>query len=146
MMGKNMAPAAVLEMNSVIKVPTRQTAVITTIGLVPQTSRMPLANHSAIPVFWMARPSTALPAKTIRISQLMACMACSMLQQRQMSMAAAARKAHCSNGIMPRAESTTMAIMIVVEMSVPRPILGTSSESKKWTVFFRPELFILICF
>ena len=135
MMGKNMAPAAVFEINSVMKVPTKQTAVITTIGLVPQTSRMPLARHSAMPVFWMARPRTALPAKTIRISQLMARMACSILQQRQISMAAAARKAHCNSGMMPKADSATMAIMIAVEASVPYPMLGTSSEPKKCRSF-----------
>ena len=141
-----MAPAAVFEMNSVMKVPTKQMAVMTMSGLVPHTSRMPKAIRSAMPVFWMASPRTALPAKTMRISQLIACMACSTLQQRQISMAAAARKAHCSNGITPKAESATMAIIIVVEMSVPRPILGTSSESKKQIVFFRPELSTLICF
>ena len=70
-MGKNMAPAAVLEINSVINVPTRQMAVMTTMGLVPQTSRMPKARRSAIPVFWMATPNTTEPANTIRISQLM---------------------------------------------------------------------------
>ena len=107
-------------------------AVITTSGLVPQTSRIPLANHSAMPVFWMARPRTALPAKTMRISQLMARIACSMLQQRQMSMAAAARKAHCNSGMTPKAESATIAIIMAVETIVPRPMLGTSSESKNW--------------
>ena len=75
MMGKNMAPAAVFEMNSVIKVPTKQMAAITTMGFVPQTSRMPKASRSAMPVFWMASPSTTDPANTIRMSQLMAFMA-----------------------------------------------------------------------
>ena len=75
MMGKNMAPAAVFEINSVMKVPTKQMAVMTTSGFVPQTSRMPKARRSAIPVFWMARPSTTDPANTIRISQLTAFMA-----------------------------------------------------------------------
>ena len=35
-------------MNSVMIVPTKQTPVITTIGFVPQTSRMPKANRLAI--------------------------------------------------------------------------------------------------
>jgi hypothetical protein len=48
-----------------------------------------------------------------------------------MSMAAAAKKAHCNNGMTPNADSATIAIMIIVEMSVPGPMLGTSSESKK---------------
>ena len=51
MMGKNIAPAAVFEINSVAKVATKQMAVMTTIGLVPQMSRMPKARRSAIPVF-----------------------------------------------------------------------------------------------
>ena len=140
MMGKNMAPAAVLEINSVIKVPTRQMAVITTIGLVPQTSRMPKASRSAIPVFCMATPKTTEPANTISMSQLMAFMAWSALQQRKMSIAAAAMKAHCSNGMTPSAESATMAIMIVVEMSVPIPIFGTSSESKKCRSLSKAEV------
>ncbi len=146
MMGKNMAPAAVFEMNSVTKVPTRQTAVITTMGLVPQTSRIPLASHSAMPVFWIARPRTALPAKTMSISQLMARMACSMLQQRQMSMAAAARKAHCSRGMMPKAERATIASMMRAETMVPLPMLGTSSESKKCRAPFSEGVSTLRCF
>ena len=40
-------------------------------------------------------------------------------------MAIAARKAHCSNGITLRAESTTIAIIIVVEIKVFLPMLGT---------------------
>ena len=135
MMWKNMAPAAVFEMNSVMKVPTRQMVVITMMGLVPQTSRMPNARRSAMPVFCMARPRTTLPAKTMRMSQLMARMACSALQQRQMSMAAAAKKAHWSRGMMPRAETATMAIMMAEEMMVPLPMLGTSVESKNWRSF-----------
>ena len=74
-MGKNMAPAAVFEMNSVINVPTKQMAVITTMGFVPQMSRMPVASRSAMPVFWMAVPNANEPANTIRISQLTAFMA-----------------------------------------------------------------------
>ena len=93
-------------------------AVMTMNGLVPQTSRMPNANRSAIPVFWIASPRTTLPAKTINISQLMARIACSMLQQRSTSMAAAAMKAHCISGMMPSAEITTIAIIMIAEMSV----------------------------
>ena len=137
MMGKNMAPAAVLEINSVMKVPTKQIAVITTIGLSPQTSRIPKARRSAIPVFWMATPSTTEPANTIRISQLMAFIAWSTLQQRKSSIAIAARKAHCSSGIISRAESTTIAIMIVVEISVFLPMFGTWSLSKKCSFVVR---------
>ena len=99
-----------------------------------------------MPVFWMARPRTALPAKTMRISQLMARMACSTLQQRKMSMAAAARKAQCSSDMTPNAESATMAIMMTEETSVPTPMFGTSSESKKWMSFFRDEVLTLMCF
>ena len=62
-----------------------------------------------------------------------------MLQQRQMSMAAAAMKAHCRSGKTPRAESAIMAIMMVVEMIVPYPKLGTSSESKKRRSLFIEE-------
>ena len=130
MMGKNMAPAAVLEINSVMNVPTKQMATITTMGLVPQTSRMPNASRSAMPVFWMAIPKTTLPANTISISQLMAFIAWSTLQQRKISMAMAARKAHCRSGITLRADSTTMAIMIVVDTNVFFPMLGTWALSK----------------
>ena len=42
-----------------------------------------------------------------------------MLQQRQIIIPAAARKAHCSSDITPHADSTTMAIMMAVEMMVP---------------------------
>ena len=146
MMGKNMAPAAVLEMNSVMKVPTKQIAVMTTMGLEPQTSRMPKARRSAMPVFWMATPSTTEPANTISISQLIAFMAWSTLQHLNRSIAIAARKAHCSRGMTLRAESTTIRIIIVVEMSVLLPILGTWSESKKHRASFREEVLTLIFF
>ena len=129
-----------------MKVATRHTAVITTRGLVPQTSRMPLASHSARPVFWIAVPRTALPAKTIRMSQLMALMACSILQQRSSSMAAAARKAHCNSGMMPKADTTTIVNMMRVDMMVPLPMLGTASESKKHRSSFMVDVSILKSF
>ena len=139
-----MAPAAVLEMNSVMKVPTRQMAVMTTMGLVPQTSRMLVASISAMPVFWMAVPRTTEPAKTIRISQLMAFMAWSGVQQRSRSIAKAASRAHCSSGSTPKAERATIVIMMSEEMSVLEPTLMTSSPT------FRPWVFVssmisLIC-
>ena len=125
-----MAPAAVLEINSVMKVPTKQMAVMTTMGLEPQISRMPKARRSAMPVFWMATPKTTDPANTISISQLMDFIACSTLQHLNRSIAIAARKAHCSRGMTLRAESATIRIIIVVDIIVFLPIFGTWGESK----------------
>ena len=131
MMGKNIAPAAVLDINSVINVPTKQMAVITTIGLVPHTSRIPMARRSAIPVFWIASPSTTLPANTINMSQLIARMAWSGVQQCSIIMAAAAIKAQCSSGIIPKADTVTIAIIISADISVLLPTLITSSPTCK---------------
>ena len=140
MIGKNIAPAAVLEINSVMNVPARQIAVITTIGLVPQMSKIPPAMRSAIPVFWIARPSTALPAKIISISQLIDRMACSGLQQRKMSIANTANIAHCRSDMTPSAESATIAIMIMLDTNVLQLMFGISSESKKC----RSRLIVLV--
>ena len=62
--GRTICPitAAAFEMNSVMNVPAKHIAVITTIGFVPQMSRIPVAIRSAIPVFCIAKPSTALHA------------------------------------------------------------------------------------
>ena len=139
-----MAPAAVFEMNSVMKVPTKQMAVMTTMGFVPQTSRMPKASRSAMPVFWMASPSTTEPANTMRMSQLMAFMAWLGVQQRKRSMAAAAMKAHCNSGITPKAESTTIAIIMMVETSVFGPTLSTSSPFTRPWVFCSSRMSLIL--
>ena len=91
---------------------------------------MPNANCSAMPVFWMAVPKTTEPAKTIRMSQLMDFMAWSTLQQRNSSIAIAARKAHCSSGMTLSADNAIIDNMMVVDMRVFLPIFGTCPESK----------------
>ena len=119
-------------------------AVITMMGFVPQMSRIPKANRSAIPVFWMASPSTTEAENTIKMSQLIAFMAWFGLQQRNRSMAAAAMNAHCSSGMTPKAESTTIAIMIMVETSVFGPILSTSSPFTKPCVFSSSRMSLIV--
>ena len=87
-----MAAAAVLLMNSVIKVATKQMHVNTTRGLEPHIPKMLSANSLAMPVFSMAAPKQMEPAKIIRIFQSIDLRACSTEQQRVSSMAPAAKK------------------------------------------------------
>lgn len=98
-MGKNIAAVAVLLVNSVMKVPSRQMQAKAYIGLVPHTERMPSASRLAIPVYSMALPRLIEPANTISRPQSMLLRAWSMEQQRQIIMAKAARKLACSNGM-----------------------------------------------
>ena len=63
----------------------------------------------------------------------MAFMACSLVQQRKSSMAAAAMNADCSSGSTPSAESAIMAIMMVLVTMVLGPMVTTSDESENWS-------------
>ena len=131
MIGKKIAPVAVLLIKAVTTVATKQTAVITTNGLSPQISRIPVAIICANPVFSMAVPSTTDPANTIRIFQLMLFHACSREQQREATISKAAKKADCKRVMIFSDESKIIPNMIKAETSVFLPILGISSDSKK---------------
>ena len=138
-----MAPVAVLLMNSVMKVPTKHTEAITSMGLSPQTLRMPLASICARPVFSIAVPSTTEPANTMRMFQLMLLKACDTEQQRSSTMTRAARKAASRRVITLSDESSIMPIMMSAESSVFLPMLGMSLDSKKCSWRFTSSLMFL---
>lgn len=116
--GQNNAAAAVLLMNSVMNVAATHMATSVMYGELPQMLRRLLAIIWATPVVSSAFPRQILPAKTARISQLMEFIACELVQQRKIIMAAAASKQLESKGMMLNAESKTIAIMMAADMAV----------------------------
>src|SRR5574344_380782 len=117
-MGKNIAEVAVLLINSVANVVTRQMAVNTTIGSEPQTPSNASARSCDSPVCSIAFPKHILPANTISAFQLMFRSAWLMLQHLVSNMAKAAMKQALSNGRMPKAARSIIASMMRVETIV----------------------------
>ena len=120
-MGKKMAAAAALPMNSVMNSATAHTAASITSGSVPQSPSSSPATSAATPVLSIAVPRQMEPAKTMSTFQLMLSCACFTLQQRQSSVAAAARKAACSRVSSPSVVRAIIPSMMKPEAAVRQP-------------------------